>query len=200
MRTLHADLTTAQRAATRRPFVRLEFNSRDRQTTRIYSPLTLYESWSTGAQIGKTLSGAGWLSQGFTPSVTHSVTKIEIKGYRVGSPGTITASIRAVDGSGFPTGSDINGATGTINGSLLTTDTDGQKLEFLLSTIVKVESGTTYAIVIRATAGSGGNTFTWLGDNNAGYSGGRPGTSSNSGSSWVSAGSDDMWFWEYGML
>ena len=37
MRTLHADLTTAQQSATRTPYMRLEFRSRNRITTRTYT-------------------------------------------------------------------------------------------------------------------------------------------------------------------
>ena len=36
MRTLHADLTTAQKAASATPYVSLVFTSRDRATTRTY--------------------------------------------------------------------------------------------------------------------------------------------------------------------
>lgn len=102
------------------------------------------------------LSGATWVNQIFKCEVASRITSIKLKMYRSGSPGTITASLQLLDGSRDPDGSDIVGTVGTYNGDSLTTDTDGEWVEFTCSG-VDLTLGTEYAIVVRALSGDNSN-------------------------------------------
>ncbi len=129
--------------------------------------------------------GSAWNAQIFTPSKTHAVLKARFKLYRVGSPGTLTCSLRAV-AAGVPTGSDL--AYGTYDGNAITTDTDGEWIVITLDIATLqdlVTVDTEYALVLRATSGSVGNQVYFKGQNGGSlYSRGYRCTSSDSGSSW----------------
>ena len=134
--------------------------------------------------------GTTWAAQSFTASSSYSIGSIKALIFRTGSPGTITASIRATDGSGFPTGSDINSVTGTTNGNTLPTDSPYEWREITLSSPVSVTSGTKYAIVLRAADGSVSNYFSWRLNISDEYAGGTWSLSLNSGSTWGNFGDD----------
>ncbi|GAH21280.1 unnamed protein product, partial [marine sediment metagenome] len=80
-------------------------------------------------------------------SVSHKITKVKLKLYRVGSPGTATVSIRATSGL-HPTGSDL--CSGTTNGDTLPEGSPYEWREITLGDGANLASGTKYAIVIRA--------------------------------------------------
>ena len=86
---------------------------------------TLYEYLNTGDNDSGSVYGAVWNSQSFTPTIAHIITSIKLLLYRIGSPGTLTVSIRATDGSGHPTGADL--VSGTTDGATLTTTTDSDR-------------------------------------------------------------------------
>lgn len=94
-----------------------------------------------------------WKAQTFTPSVGHIITSVKLKLYRINTPGTITARIRATDANGAPTGSNL--CSGTTDGDTLTTDTAGEWREITFSPGALLLAGTKYAIVY-----NGGGTDT----------------------------------------
>jgi hypothetical protein len=73
--------------------------------------------------------------------------------YRVGSPGTITVSIRATGGASpyYPSGADL--CSGTYDGNTLTTDTAGAWVEITFGAGYALTNGTIYSIVMRAPSG-----------------------------------------------
>jgi len=162
---------------------------------------TLYERYNTGDNGGATFYGSAWKGQTFTIGNTgtnenHNITSVKLKVYKAGSPGTITVSIRAVDGSGNPTGNDLT--SGTTDGDTLTTNTAGEWREISL-TSYGLSASTTYAIVVRAPNGDSSNYAGWRTVSpGASYEGGFYAWSSNSGSSWLHSTAVDFMFEEYG--
>lgn len=106
-------------------------------------------------------------------------------------PGTITVSIRAVDGSGKPTGSDLT--SGTYNGDSLGTGSGGTWIEIPV-TEYTLTANTTYAIVIRAPDGDVSNYLGVNMENPGNYANGGNFLSVNSGSSWGADQGTDIVF------
>ncbi len=161
---------------------------------------TLFEFYHHSATASGSINGTGWFSQSLTPSITHQVTSVTIKAYREGSPGTVTLSIRAADGSELPTGADL--ASGTTDADTLTTSSAGEEREIFFTAAVELIAGTQYNIVARAPTGDGDNTFLWLLKNGgATYGAGLAGRSTDSGASWTAQFlfEHDFWFEEYGI-
>ena len=126
------------------------------------------------------------------PNENHNITKVKLKLFRVGSPGTITVSIRATDGSGLPTGSDLS--TGTIDGNTLTTDNTGEWYEIEMSSYT-LQASTKYAIIMRATNPGASSGVGYREDSTVPtYSGGIAISSSNSGSTWTKRSDFDIMF------
>jgi len=160
------------------------------------APPHMYEYYNTGDDNHCWLYGTTWVAQTFTPSVAHTITSVKLKLFRVGSPGTITVSIRATSG-GQPTGSDL--CSGITTGDTLTTSALGEWREITLGSGYGLSAGTTYAIVVRATSGNSSNYVWWRVDSSSPtYGGGMYLLSSNSGSSWISGASYDLMFEEWG--
>ena len=118
----------------------------------------LLSSNSTGTTVIADLA-SGWMSQPFTTS-SNAVTipKISLRvDATTGSSGNVTVSIRA-DSAGLPTGSDINGITGTMSivGGTVQTYT------VTFPTAVPVSASTTYHVVF---APSGASIQQTKGDN-----------------------------------
>lgn len=141
---------------------------------------TLKDYFNTGDNNGNSILGSTWCAQTFTASSSYTIGSVKLKLWKAGSPGTFTVSIRAVDGSNHPTGSDL--ASGTINGNDLGAST-GAFVEISLTSYA-LTSGTSYAIVCRATGGSAGNYVAWRDATGDSYAGGSADYSTNSGSSW----------------
>jgi len=161
------------------------------------TPPHLYESYNTGDDSNNTMYGSNWYAQTFTPSVAHKIASVKLKLYRSGSPGTVTVSIRATDGNGHPTGSDL--CSGTINGNGLTTSTSGAWYEITLGSGYDLSAGTKYAIVVRAPNGNPSNRLYWRRDRSSPtYAGGCWESSTNNGSTWSSSTNRDMMFEEWG--
>ena len=161
------------------------------------SPATLYEYYNTGDDFSGYVRGANWSAQTFTPSVAHKITSVKLKLYRLGNPGTVTVSIKATDGSGHPTGTDL--CSGTIDGNTLTPTSPGLWYEITLGAGYNLAANTKYAIVVRATAGSSGNEVEWRADSSSpAYASGNCELSTNSGSSWTRYTAYDYMFEEWG--
>lgn len=145
----------------------------------------LFENYSGTTNDFIRTYGVNWEAQSFVASANHTVTSVTQLVYRAGSPGTVTVSIRATDGSGLPTGADLG--SGTYDGNTLTTSTSGETKTTTLSAPVNLVAGTVYAIVCRAPSGSAGNELDWK----INSTGGTAGTnfwsiSADSGASWTS--------------
>jgi hypothetical protein len=158
---------------------------------------SMYEHYNTGDDNHAWLYGTTWVAQSFTPSAAHTITSVKLKLFRVGSPGTVTVSIRATDGSGHPTGGDL--CSGTTNATTLTNSAPGEWREITLGSGYGLSAGTTYAIVVRVTGGDASNYVWWRMDGSSPtYGGGMYLLSFNSGSSWTSGASYDLMFEEWG--
>jgi len=157
----------------------------------------LQESYITGDNQYTEIYGVVWRGQTFTPSVSHTITQVDLKLYKEGSPGTYTISIRAVDGDHKPTGADIDGVTGTTQGNDLDTDTDGAWTEIELSAGVELTAGTEYAIVTRAISGDISNSIHARVDDSGTYGDGLAVSSVNSGGTWSVIAAIDWMFKEY---
>lgn len=154
---------------------------------------TKYEYFDSGDNTSKNIYGVNWEAQTFTPSVGHYIASIKGKFWRLGSPGTVEAVIRAT-ASGEPSGGDI--VVGTIDGNSFTVDTGGAWYEIFLASPYELTGSTKYALIIRNTGGDSSNRIAWRANNAGGYAGGNRYWSANSGSSWDTF-VDDFMFEEW---
>jgi hypothetical protein len=152
-----------------------------------------------------TTSGFGfnstsWAGQTFRPALTGAVTKVELDLFCSGCTGTtpnITVAIRATTGSpAVPTGADL--ATATIPGF---SSASGGYMSATFATPATLTAGTTYAIVVRATANPSAGTYAYVcsctSPNSNPYADGQRVTSANSGGAWsvdVTSGGRDLGF------
>ncbi len=137
--------------------------------------------------------GDKWRAQTFTPQVGHTLTKVVLKLYRIGSPGTITVSIEETSG-GEPTGVQI--AVGTTNGDTLTVSSSGEWRAIDLG--VALTQNVMYAILVKALAGDASNQCGIVTDNSNPYAGGTRLYTQNAGSSWTDVPTHDLAFEEWG--
>jgi len=70
---------------------------------------SICEYYNSGDNSASNIQGNLWRAQTFTVNETaHTITVVKLKLYRdSGTVGTLTVSLRATDGSGHPTGSDL---------------------------------------------------------------------------------------------
>lgn len=159
----------------------------------------LYQNYNTDDNASAQANDTRWIAQTFTTAKKHIITHIKLKLWRdpTLAPGTVTASIRATDGSGHPTGNDL--ASGTIDGDTLpTTDATAEWTTITFTSPYTLEASTKYAIVLRC-SGSGDYPLNWRDDTTSPtYANGNYEYSSNSGSSWNGLTSADLMFEEYG--
>jgi len=161
------------------------------------SPTPPYEYYNTGDDdTSYALGGDYWFAQTFTVNAAHTVSSVKLKLYRVNSPGIVTVSIRATNGSGHPTGLDLT--SGTISGNTLTIDTDGLWYEITV-TEHTLSASTKYAIVVRALGGDWDNWLGWKCDiDSPTYDGGNWENSEDGGVSWTSYTDTDFMFEVWG--
>ncbi|GAH98076.1 unnamed protein product, partial [marine sediment metagenome] len=158
---------------------------------------TRYEYYNTGDVGGDGCWDIKWVAQTFTPSIAHKITSVKLKLSKWGSPGIITVSIRATNGSGHPNGADL--CSGTTNGNTLPTGEPSEWREITLGAGYDLSADTKYAIVVRALTGDGANFPIWRVDNAAPtYTGGCWERSVNSGGTWISNAGIDFMFEEWG--
>lgn len=159
--------------------------------------MRIYQNYITGDDGDYDGYGSSWLAQTFTPQAVHMISKVKLKLFRVGDPGTVIVSIKATS-AGKPTGADL--CTGNFEGTDITLSTDGEWYEITLGDGYTVTKNTQYAIVVRAPDGDASNKVSWrakVGDST--YPGGTYCSSSDSGIDWgVISGSDCM-FEEWGV-
>ncbi len=121
--------------------------------------------------------------QTFTASDYYQIKGSWLKLYRVGNPGNMVLRLRAT-AVGLPAGVDL--VTGTETGNTITTDTDGEWVEFAFTTEYTLISGTVYSLVLDALAGGVANYASWLVDTGNTYAGGQ--ACFFNGAIWVAAG------------
>lgn len=164
---------------------------------------TLYEYYTTGDDDATIIYGVNWNAQTFTIGTVgtdenHNITSVKLLLYRVGSPGTLTIAITAVDGDGKPTGADLT--SGTTNGDTLTDVFTGDWREITL-TPYELQASTQYAIIVKALSGDGSNYLRWRRDvSSPTYAGGTHAYTDDSGSSWNVVATQDCLFEEYGLV
>lgn len=160
--------------------------------TPILAAIEVWESYTTGDDIAVQVYGVNWYGQTFTVDPqSHSVVDVRFLAYRVGTPSTITVSIREVGDDGMPSGGDL--AAGTLDGDVLTTDTDGSWYGVTL-TETSLEYDETYAICFRAEAGDASNYIGIREDSTGAYSGGQAIDSSSGGITWTADTGKDIMF------
>lgn len=135
-----------------------------------------------------------WESQTFTTGLGQRVRGIWLKLYKQqvsSTPGIVTCSIKAVDGSNHPTGVDV--CIGAIDGNAVPyySDTTADWVWIPFTTGVLLSNSTRYAIVLRAAA-SGLN---WRCDaTSPTYTNGNREYSTNAGTSWTTDTTRDFMF------
>ncbi|MHA2063738.1 MAG: hypothetical protein ACXABY_05065 [Candidatus Thorarchaeota archaeon] len=106
----------------------------------------LKDNWQTGSQdLEIEVGSITRRSSIFTASSTYAVETFQLKLWRENSPGTVTVEIYAADGADKPTGGVL--ASGTIDGSTITTSSTGNWYTFALGSFT-FNSSQRYAIVL----------------------------------------------------
>jgi len=163
----------------------------------VFAAPTLREYLNTGGDSNNSFRGASWLAQTFTTpseiSDSHTVTAVKLYLRKIGNDRPIIVGIRAVDGFGKPTGSDLTSSTVTtgLSGTLAW-------ITFTMNTEITLMVNTQYAIVARCPTGDTPNQPYWNYDNANGYAGGQKCGSTDSGSTWTLYGTDDLLFEVWG--
>lgn len=153
---------------------------------------TAWESYTTGDDGATNVYGVNWYGQTLTITpASHSIVDVRFLAYRVGTPSTLTVSIRATDSGGMPVGNDIT--SGTIDGDALTTDTAGSWYGVSF-TEISLEYDVLYAICIRAEAGTATNYVAIRRDSTGAYTGGQAVTSTSGGIAWSADTGKDIMF------
>lgn len=152
----------------------------------------VWESYTTGDDTAAQVYGVNWYGQTFTITPqSHSIVDVRFLAYRVGTPSTLTVSVRAVGDDGFPTGDDLT--SGTVDGDALTIDTGGSWYGVSL-TETSLEYDETYAICFRAEAGDASNYIAIREDSTGAYSGGQAIESTSGGITWTADTGKDIMF------
>lgn len=117
-----------------------------------------------------------------------NIYSVKVQGYveSGSSPGIITCAIRAVDGSGYPTGPDLS--TGTVDSSTMG-EGAFEEIEFLMSSYT-LQASTQYVFLIKKENDGVNTTFVFGAEenyNDASYTGG---TCLHDDGGWASVGFD----------
>lgn len=136
--------------------------------------------------------GNSWTAQTFLVNSVASAKFVKVKVYRIGSPGTVRLSLRAVT-AGKPSGADLGFVD--VNGDGFSAVPPGYFEKFTFGTPIALSAATVYAIVLRATGGDGANKSMWKSDDGAPlYTGGSNCFSINGGVDWTINTGTDMMF------
>jgi len=161
-------------------------------STYVYAD-TLQDTYFTGYNDGEnTNSSTKWITETFTAGAGYTLSSVDLRLRRNGSPGTGTVSIRATSG-GVPVAPDLT--SGTFDADTISTDnTNGQVVNVPL-THIALTNGVKYAIVIRGSATDASNYIKWFAKyNNGTYADGSWYTNASSGvdGSWDDGGTPDL--------
>ena len=156
-----------------------------------------YENYTAGDDGAASVFGINWYGQTLPTATAHQLSKIRLMLYRVGNPGTVTISLRAVDGGLDPTGADL--AVGTLDGNSLTADTAGAWAEVNMTIPYSRVAATTYAVIVRATDGDAANYVGWRKNSGGAFANGEYEASGDSGATWTPDNAQDFMFetWYY---
>lgn len=164
---------------------------------------TQYEFNDPVLNASQVVWDAGWLAQTFTigttgDNVSHNITSIKISlGKRTGEVGTVTLSIRAVDGDNKPTGADLT--SGTTNGNTLPEGENYETREFVMTPYL-LQASTMYAMCLRTEIGNPECIYWEYNSAGSSYAGGVAYFSFDSGATWSILGTGvDFGFFEYGL-
>jgi len=128
--------------------------------------------------------------QSFTASDSYELGSIEFRLQKdSGSPGVLTISLYATDGSGLPTGGVLS--TGTTNGDTL--PTSGYETRETSMSSYNIVSGTKYCILIDQASAVNGNGWGALGSSVNPYAGGCL-VNNNVGGVFANYTNFDLWF------
>ena len=159
--------------------------------------MALKQSFETFDGTGFTAYGATWRAQIFTTTSAYTVTDVALYGWKYGTPGNITVSIKSVDIDNKPTGPDL--CSVTVDPSVVTTLPTLGWYTFTFDTSYALSNGVEYAIVVRTATGSTSHYYAPFGYGSSGYAGGDSTTSTDSGSTWGAlSGTNDINFRVYG--
>ena len=166
--------------------------------TTVLASDTLFEHYNTGYDnvqkigcVGADLYVGG---QTFTPQVTYNLTSVKLKLSRSGSPGTITCYLFGT-AAGLPVAPILRSKT--YNGDSITTNANGEWVEFVWEFPYKVTAGVKYAIFL-ASPNSGGNIW-WQEDvTSPTYTGGNKIFSTDGFVTFDNYYGTDMYFETYG--
>lgn len=160
---------------------------------------TKFEYYNTGEDFSFEVQTTVWDAQTFTPSASHTITSVKLLVGRLGaSLGTVIVSIRAVDGSGHPTGGDL--CSGTTDGDTIVADPATEWREITFSTGHALAAGTVYSIVVRAPDATLGSILYWWADSSSpSYAGGNLEDSVDSGVNWDTYTAYDLMFEDWGI-
>ncbi len=164
--------------------------------------LTKFEYYDTSNDATNTVYAQFMVGQIFTVGTTglnvgHYLNEVQIRIYRVGSPGTVTLELYATSASHLPTGDAL--ATTTVDGDDFTADTGGEFETFVFTTPHQVLKSTEYALTIGALDGDGSNSIKIMKDETSPtYTGGSRINSTNTGSTWGTDSEADIMFRNYG--
>jgi hypothetical protein len=154
---------------------------------------SLDQQQTTVGNSGSAITTTTWEGQSFVPSVSGSLTRIDVDLFCSGCSGVdpaITVEVRTTSG-GTPTGTIL--ATTTIPGFSSGTAT---YYSVVFSSPAALTSGTTYAYVLRLASDRATGTYAALRSNNNQYASGAQLVTTNAGTSW-SAQSSDLGFKTY---
>lgn len=158
---------------------------------------TKYEEYDAASNSQHFTWGMNWLSQSFTPAVSHIITSVKLYLNKVGAPpGIFTVSIRKSNNN-LPI--DLDLCSGTLVVAGLPNQPASEQKEITLGggTLLLAESE--YAILIRLPAGSDGQMVGWRRVSpGGGYADGDEAYSLDSGESWTELEDVDFLFEEWG--
>jgi len=157
--------------------------------------LSIDQSYTANDDSSQSLgSTSTWEAQTFTTSLAQRVRGVWLKLYKQqisATPGIVTCSIKAVDGSNHPTGVDL--CIGTIDGNAVPyyNDTTADWVWIPFTTGAWLNNTARYAIILRAAASG----LYWRCDaSSPTYTGGNREYSTNAGTSWTADTAKDFLF------
>jgi len=157
-----------------------------------------FEYYITGEDGAAGFYATKWKAQTFTTlAVGFTISSVKLLVYKIGAPGTVTISIKAVDGNNKPTDADL--ASITDDPTSYTTSTAGAWVEYTFSIPYALSASTRYAIVMRTASGDLDNRVMPKADiSSPTYANGESLLSSDSGSNWTAVSSVDILFETWG--
>lgn len=158
---------------------------------------TLQDHCNTGDSGRMSLWDIYWKGQTFTPSGSYKITKVKLRLYRYGSPGTINVSIQTTTNE-LPSGTEL--CSGTTDGDTLPTGSPYEWREIALGAGYQLSASIKYAIVVSGPSSSLFNSARWRYAGTSGYAGGNGIWSADSGGTWGNYPDYDFMFEVWGQV